>query len=233
MNSNSAIEHSQISPVGTETPRSISGEVAAIVLAAGQSSRMGAFKPLLPFGRKTVVETCLDNLRAGGVANVVIVVVPELRAADMKHHLRAAGVTLVINPDPLSEMSASIAVGVRALPATTRAVLINPVDHAAVPPAVVARLVNEWRNGAQLVKPTWHSRGGHPVLIDLQFREQLLQLDSATGLKGFLDFHQASVCRVPVSGDYIVRDMDTWEDYSSLHQEVFGFAAPDSRGGKV
>ena len=202
--------------------------VSAIVLAAGQSRRMGAFKPLLPFGPKTVIETCIENLRAGGAEEVVVVVGPDFRAQEIKQCLEHTAVTFAVNPDANSEMSASIACGVGALPDAPGAVIINPVDHAAVPPEVVALLIHEWRHGAPLVKPTWHSRGGHPVLIDLEFRDELLQLDSGAGLKAFFSFHQEQVRRLPVTSNYIIRDMDTWDDYCALHRDLFGAPPPPS-----
>jgi CTP:molybdopterin cytidylyltransferase MocA len=92
---------------------------------------------------------------------------------------------------------------------------------------VVARLITEWENGALLVKPTWNNRGGHPVLIDLSFRDELLSLNPEGGLKAFLSNHQAQLKRVPVNSNFIARDMNTWDDYSALHQEVFGVPPPD------
>ena len=187
---------------------------------------MGAFKPLLPFGPTTVIETCIENIRGGGVQPVVVVVGQGRQANELKAHLQNSAVTFAINSDPESEMSASIACGVRALPEKTRAVIINPVDHAAVPGEVVRLLINEWENGARLVKPTCNERGGHPVLIDLRYRDELLSL-LAGGLKTLFQEHQEEVSRVSVNSNYIARDMDTWDDYSALHQEVFGVPAPE------
>ena len=201
--------------------------VAAIVLAAGRSRRMGTFKPLLPFGPKTIIETCIDNLRGGGVESVVVVLGQGPHADKLKLHLMNAGVIFATNTDPESEMSASIASGVRALPERIQAVIINPADHAAVPPEVVASLISEWKLGARMVKPTSNDRGGHPVLIDLSFRDELLSLNPNGGLKTFFTERQDQVKRVAVKSNYIARDMDTWDDYTALHQEVFGFPAPE------
>jgi molybdenum cofactor cytidylyltransferase len=189
---------------------------------------MGAFKPLLPFGPKTVIETCIDQLRGGGVETVVVVLGCNPQAEKLKAYLHASEVTFAVNPDTESEMSASIACGVRALPEEIKAVLINPVDHVAVPSEVVATLISEWKQGARLVKPTWKDRGGHPVLIDLSFRDELLNLNPNGGLKAFFIERQAHVKRVTVNSNYIARDMDTWDDYVALHQEVFGFPARET-----
>ncbi len=211
----------------TQDPRPKTNDVAAIILAAGLSERMGAFKPLLPFGPRTVIETCIENLRDGGIETIVIVLGQGPRAEDLKDCLKNARVSLAINPDPGSEMSDSIACGVRQLPEGTKAVIINPVDHAAVPAEVVGALVREWKQGARLVKPTWRERGGHPVLVDLGFRDELLGLDATSGLKAFFSVHQDEVRRMPVDSNYIARDMDTWDDYRALHQEVFGVPPPE------
>ncbi|HKB68746.1 MAG TPA: nucleotidyltransferase family protein [Pyrinomonadaceae bacterium] len=212
----------------TKDLRPKTNAVAAIILAAGRSQRMGAFKPLLPFGPKTVIETCIDHLRGGGIETVVVVLGHGPGVDKLKAHLQASNVTFAINPKPESEMGASIACGVRALPEGIQAVVINPVDHAAVPPEVVATLVSEWQHGARLVKPTWRDRGGHPVLIDLSFRDELLKLNPNGGLKTFFIECQDQVKRVAVNSNYIARDMDTWDDYVALHQEVFGFPARET-----
>ena len=188
---------------------------------------MGAFKPLLPFGPSTVIESCVENLRGGGAETVIVVIGQDARAQTLKDHLKNTDVTIAVNPEPESEMSASIAAGVRELPESTKAVIINPVDHAAVPPEVVATLIDEWKKGARLVKPTWNERGGHPVLIDMAFRHELLSLDPDRGLKAFFEVHEDRVTRVAVKSNYIARDMDTWDDYCALHLEVFGVPPPE------
>jgi CTP:molybdopterin cytidylyltransferase MocA len=206
--------------------------VAAIVLAAGRSERMGAFKPLLPFGHSTVIEMCIEHLREGGAETVIVVLGVGPHAEDLKEHLKNARVKFAINPDPASEMSDSIACGVRQLPEQTKAVLITPADHPAVPPEVVADLIHEWRQGAPLVVPTFNERGGHPVLIDLSLRAELLTLDSGCGLKSLFHAHPDRVCRLPVNSNYIARDMDTWDDYRELHAEVFGVPPPEQAFGE-
>jgi molybdenum cofactor cytidylyltransferase len=199
--------------------------VAAILLAAGQSRRMGAFKPLLPFGNKTVIECCLDYLHEGGAETIVVVLGP--RAEEIRERLKHRQVGFAINPNPNSEMADSIAVGVQALPETAAAVVIAPADHPAIPALVVSMLLAEWTKGARLVIPRWQGRGGHPVLIDLSFRAQLLKLDPKGGLRALFDAHRPEVKRITVDSPFIARDMDTWDDYRALYEEVVGEPPPD------
>jgi CTP:molybdopterin cytidylyltransferase MocA len=200
-------------------------DVAAVILAAGRSKRMGAFKPLLPFGEQTVIESCIAYLRKAGVENVVVVL--GHRADEMQIRLGHLNVVCAINSDATSEMNVSVAVGVGKLPPTAKATLIALADHPAVPATVVFRLIEEWQNGAPLVIPTWEGRGGHPVLIDLRYRTELENLDPNRGLRALFDAHRDELKRVPVASPYVARDMDTWDDYSALYQEVFGEPPPD------
>lgn len=195
-------------------------DVAAILLAAGQSRRMGAFKPLLPFGEQTVIESCINYLNEGGAETVVVVV--GHRADQVRRRLLNHNVQFALNPDPTSEMDVSIAAGVRALPDTARAVIISLVDYPAIPSTVVSELIAEWNKGALLVKPTRNGVGGHPVLVDLKLREELLGLNPEQGLKGLFDKYKDQVIRVEVNSPFIARDMDTWDDYRDLCAEILG-----------
>jgi molybdenum cofactor cytidylyltransferase len=185
---------------------------------------MGAFKPLLPFGKQTVIESCIEYLRRGGAETIVVVL--GHRAEEVQDRLSHLPVKVALNPDPDSEMSASIVAALPQLPVTAKATLIALADHPAVPPTVVSNLIEAWQCGAPLVIPTWQDRGGHPVLVDLRYREELQQLDPNCGLRALFEAHNDEVKRIPVNSPYVARDMDTWDDYSALYQEVFGTPPP-------
>lgn len=203
----------------------MSEEITAIVLAAGQSRRMGAFKPLLPFGASTVIKTVLNNLRTAGVTQQIVVL--GHRAEDLREHLTGWPLTFALNPETKSPMAVSIACGVACAPLETAAFLIALGDCPAVPSAVSASLVKVWREGVGRISvPEHEGRGGHPVLVGAEFRGALLNLDSTGGLRGFLAANAAQVHRVAVDSPYIRRDLDTWEDYAAVHQELFGHPPP-------
>src|SRR5678815_4850375 len=195
-------------------------DVAVIILAAGQSKRMGAFKPLLPFGKQSVIKSCIKYLEDGGAESIVVVL--GHRSDDIRRHLEDTSVSFALNPDPDSEMGASIAAGVRELPANVRAALIALVDYPVIPSSVVSALITEWAKGSRLLKPTSNGHGGHPVLVVLSLREDLLSLDPELGLKSLFDKHSDEVKRLEVDSPYIARDIDTWDDYRALYIEVFG-----------
>lgn len=186
---------------------------------------MGAFKPLLPFGERTVVEACINHLAEGGVETITVVL--GHRAGEMRARLSHLPVTFAVNTDAESEMGASIARGVEQLPADASTILIALGDQPAIPVEVIRFLICERaRTGARLVVPQYEGRGGHPVLIDGSFRKELLELDAERGLRALFDAHRDEVLRLPVASPYVARDMDTWDDYRALHEEIFGVAPP-------
>jgi molybdenum cofactor cytidylyltransferase len=186
---------------------------------------MGAFKPLLPFGERTVIEACIHHLLEAGAEPVVVVV--GHRAEEVRARLSNLPVTFAENSEAGSEMSVSIARGVEQVPDEAEAVLIALVDQPAIPPEAIRRLIDERRSaGASLVVPTHEGRGGHPSLIDLKYRGELLKLDPQRGLRGFFDAHREEVSRVAVASPYIARDMDTWDDYRALYREIFEAEPP-------
>jgi CTP:molybdopterin cytidylyltransferase MocA len=186
---------------------------------------MGAFKPLLPFGDQTVVEACINHLVAGGVETIVVVL--GHRAGEMRERLSHLPVTFAVNTDPQSEMGKSIALGVEQLPADAATIMIALCDQPAIPAEVIRFLISERaRTGARLVVPQYGGRGGHPVLVDGGFRKELLELDAERGLRALFDAHRDEALRMAVASPYVARDMDTWDDYRALHEEVCGVAPP-------
>lgn len=201
-------------------------QVAAILLAAGRSRRMGAFKPLLPFGARVVVESCIESLLGGGVASIVVVL--GHRSGEIRERLAHLPVIFAINEEEASEMSVSIARGVERLPGETGAFLVALCDQPAIPSSVIRLLIDEWRQtGATLLRPEFDGRGGHPVLIDGRFRRELCALDPVRGLRSLFETHREAVRSVPVTSPFVARDMDTWQDYVRLHREVFGTVPPE------
>jgi molybdenum cofactor cytidylyltransferase len=186
---------------------------------------MGAFKPLLPFGERTVVEACVGNLFDGGVEAIVVVL--GHREREMRERLGHLPLTFAVNADAESEMGASIARGVEELAPEVETILIALCDQPAIPPEVIRFLLQEHRRtGARLVVPQYEGRGGHPVLIDASFRPRLLELDRERGLRALFEAHREEVLRAAVQSPYVARDMDTWDDYRALHLELFGAQPP-------
>jgi len=183
--------------------------IGAIVLAAGQSSRMGRPKATLTTGRggRTFVGTILETLVAAGVPAVRVVVAPG-------HD----GVTVndVANPDPSGGMLSSVQCGLRAFRQPIDAVLVWPVDHPLVKRETVAAIVAAFAAGdPPVVVPTYEGRRGHPVLFAARLIPELLRADPSRGAREVVHAHGDRL-ELPVDDGGVVEDIDTPEDYIRL-----------------
>ena len=135
--------------------------MAAIVLAAGQSRRMGLNKLLLPFSQSTVIETIVTEVRAGGVGDIVVVTGHKREWIEAR--LVRYPVRYVFNPDyARAEMLASIQVGLRALAENVAAALIVLGDQPRIQRDIIRCVIEAYRPGA-LIIPSFERRRGHPI----------------------------------------------------------------------
>jgi molybdenum cofactor cytidylyltransferase len=192
------------------------GPLSAVVLAAGQSRRMGRAKQLEVVDGEPMVLRAVKVAMAS-VANDVLVVTGAYAgevAAILSPTISAAGgrVRLTHNPQYQSGQATSIRAGVQALPATSAAALFLPVDQPFLSPALLRRLVQQWREGAPLVATTVDGEvRGAPAVFDRRLWPQLLRLEGDTGARPLLRQYKEELVAVPAS-TYELRDIDRPED---------------------
>jgi molybdenum cofactor cytidylyltransferase len=199
--------------------REVFGRAAAVVLAAGSSSRMGQAKQLLPWPQGgTVLGAVVQRLQDSGVNEIVVVVGQgraEVEAAVHAAALPGGGrVRTVFNPDfAVAEMARSLAVGLEAVSANVLATLVNLGDQPQVSPEVVAHLLARWRETqAQVVALYYEGQRGHPLLFDRSIWELVRALPASANPRSVLEA-AGEIERVDVLDDSILRDLDTPEAY--------------------
>jgi molybdenum cofactor cytidylyltransferase len=190
-------------------------KIGAVILAAGQSRRMGRNKMLLPYGASTVIETIVTEVTACPAVTDVVVATghePDRIAA----LLTSSPARCVLNPAyARAEMLVSLQVGVRALSADVQAALIVPGDHPRLRRDVIQRVIDEYQPGA-LVIPSYQMKRGHPILIDRMWWADLLALPETASLREFIRAHEAHIHYVVVETDSVLKDIDTPEEYDAL-----------------
>ena len=201
--------------------------VYALVLAAGRSTRMGGRpKLLLPYGDTTVLGRVLDVLGRAPVDRTYVVV--GAWREEIEPVVRKSGAEVVFNPVFDRGMLSSVQAGFLALPPGPGAVFVVPGDHPDLTPDVYRRLLDARKvAGAGLVLPQFGDRGGHPLLVDLRFRDEIKCLDPETGLRGLLDRHPRAVRRVPLEEPGVLLDLDTPEEYRRARLKNGKKARPD------
>jgi molybdenum cofactor cytidylyltransferase len=190
-------------------------EITAVILAAGYSSRMGAFKPLLPFGASTVLERSIDLFRAAGIDDIRVVV--GHRADELLPLLTCLKVQPLLNARYAEGMFSSVVTAAASLEAECEAFLLLPVDLPLVRPESVAMLLRAWESAAGgILYPTCRGRRGHPPLLATSYREAILAWPGDGGLSALLKQYQEDAASIETGDEGILLDMDTPEDYERL-----------------
>ena len=190
--------------------------IAGLILAAGDSSRMGTPKATLSYRGCTFLELIVRTLREGGLERIVVVLGHQ--AEDIQRQIKVEPAQVVINPDYRSGQTSSVQAGLRSLIADDlEAVLLCLVDHPAVAAETVRRVVATFRQcGAPVVIPTYQGRRGHPVLIARQVIGELLGLTRDAGADSVVRKHRLATQFVEVEDEGIVMDVDDPESYRRL-----------------
>jgi molybdenum cofactor cytidylyltransferase len=182
---------------------------------------MGQLKQLLPFGSKTVIETCLENLLASKADEVIVVLGHSHR--EIRAQIERLPVKWVINSDYQQGMSSSVKAGVRAVGRDAQAVLIALADQPLVTSDILDQLIQAYDPaGKKIIIPEFEGRGGHPILIDLVYRDEILRIDPQIGLRQVVRDHWDETLKLGVETDAVVHDMSTWEDYQRMLKQASG-----------
>ena len=214
--------------------------LAAIVLAAGRSSRMGELKPLLEVGASTLLERAVGAFTAVGIDEVVVVT--GHRGDEVAPVAARAGALTVPNPRLDDGMYSSVQAGVAALAAGVTRFFLLPADVPLVRPETVGRLARAAGSpvgpaagrpaagvaaGPAVVFPAFRESTGHPPLISAALRDEILGDRPAGGLRELLMRHSASSLLLEVDDPGVLLDADTQDDLARLRERAAGEGLPD------
>jgi len=192
-----------------------------ILLAAGLSVRMKSSKPLLDFGGMPLLSRLLEECRQSLVDAVVVVLGHEKER--ILEQVDFSGAQVVENPNYKSGQTSSFQSALEAMDPGTEAFLNLPVDHPLVTRKEIDALIQAYRNrqdSSRIFIPTFEGQEGRPVLFEISLRQEILALDPDEPVNGIIEKFRDSISHVPVVNPYILRDMDTWEDYQEC-LEIF------------
>ena len=187
-------------------------EVGALIVAAGMSSRMGAFKPMLNIGAISVAQRIIATFQQAGIRKIVMVT--GYNAVALERHLAGKGVIFLRNEDyETTQMFDSVKIGLRYLENKCDRVLFTPVDV----PLFTANTVKAMlASDALLACPVCQGERGHPLLIDNGLLPAILQDCGEQGLRGATQRCGAPMTQIPVEDCGTLYDADTPEDFAAL-----------------
>lgn len=186
--------------------------ICAIVLAAGESRRMGSQKLLLPFGKTTVIGHVVDELLRSELDGVYVVVGHE--GNRISEELSGRSGTIVTNPDYKLGMLSSVRCGLQALPQQCEKVLVVLGDQ----PAITSELVNQMVQSSSttdkgILAPVYDGKRGHPILLSTRYRDEIMTSFDNAGLRGVLQAHPDDIFELTVSTPAVLSDIDSPDDY--------------------
>ena len=189
--------------------------ISAIVLAAGDSSRMGELnKLLLPFNSKTIIETVVDKLEAADVDEVIVVL--GFEAQQIRNKLKNRAVQFVDNTGYRNGMTSSIQTGVSTASESSAGYLICLADMPLLTPQDYKRIINEFKLGQKwIVKPTFQGQSGNPIMFSANFKKEILEHKDPDGCRKIVQQFKEFVNTIEFTDDRVLRDIDTPDDYSS------------------
>jgi CTP:molybdopterin cytidylyltransferase MocA len=198
---------------------------AGILLAAGESARMGRAKPLLPWGDTTLIEYQVNEMLGAGLERLIVALGDTWQ--DVKPHLTAPNVEVVINEAYRESKASSLRAAAACLLDEDEAAVILSVDQPR-PRDVVARLLATREAGTSLITvPVHRGRRGHPtVLAGALIPELRNVVDETLGLRGLIERHQDSLREVPFDTPIVLIDLNTPEEYRRAHELFFGWSPP-------
>lgn len=194
--------------------------VAAIVLAAGESGRIGTPKALLRFGRKTFIRHIIDVLNSSEVDKVVVVL--GANAGEIKNELAGCSITVAINQDYRAGQLSSVLKGIESVePFSPDGILLHPVDNPMVSTEVIESLVEKFSETSCLIAlPTFKRKRGHPVLFSAKLFDELKKAPPDIGARSVVWSHAAELVEVETQDEGVICDIDTQEDYENLQRNL-------------
>lgn len=196
-------------PRAGDAPGPRAPKIAAIVLAAGRSTRMGANKLLQDVGGTVMAARAVDAALASQARPVIVVTGHQ--ADDLRAALKGRDVRFVHNPDFAAGLSTSVRAGAAALPPGLDGALFVLADMPRITSAHLDRLIAAFNplEGRAICVPTHRAKRGNPVLWAARFMPELGALSGDTGARGLIHAHEDQVAEVEMDDDGVLLDVDT------------------------
>jgi molybdenum cofactor cytidylyltransferase len=184
----------------------------AIILAAGESKRMGFPKMLLTFNGKPMLENVIINVINSDIDNTIVIFGSENK--DLEAISGRLRVRHVYNKNYREGMLSSVQCGFRNIPENSDAVLVFQGDQPLISTFTINKVIRAYRSSDRgIIVPVYEKKRGHPILIDIRYRNEIEKLDPQVGLRSLTYNFSDDVLEIETDDPGILRDFDTYSDY--------------------
>jgi CTP:molybdopterin cytidylyltransferase MocA len=201
-------------------------------MAAGYSSRMKRFKPLMRFGDMAILERGIRLFQTVGIEDIRVVV--GYRCDDIIKTLKPLGIRWLYNRQYQSGMFSSVVTGIKSLEPDKEAFFILPADIPLVKRQTVFDLLAAHQVGkGRILHPCFKGKRGHPPLISTAYSHELIRWNGKRGLKSFMEKYESDAVNIEVADEGILLDLDTPADYQKLINRYKSYKIPITQQGSV
>jgi molybdenum cofactor cytidylyltransferase len=184
----------------------------AIILAAGESKRMGFPKMLLDFNGRTMIENVISMVVESEAVNIIIVIGAERES--LLEILAKYRVRTCYNENYKKGMLSSVQCGFNNIPPDAEAVFVFQGDQPLITTKTVNYMIRAYRStDKKIIIPVYNGKRGHPILIGMKYSEEIMTLDAGIGLRELTINHPGDILQVETEDPGILRDFDTYEEY--------------------
>lgn len=189
------------------------GEIWAVILAAGESKRMGCPKMLLPFHDSTMLECVITCVSKSKVDKILVVLGAEKEV--MTHLAEKLHIEYCFNENYKEGMLTSVQCGFKNLPSVCKASFVFQGDQPLITFNTIDTLIDSYKSsGKGIIIPVYKKKRGHPILIDMKYRSEIDKLSHTKGLRSLSYKFSDDVLEVETDESGILRDFDTFEQYT-------------------
>jgi molybdenum cofactor cytidylyltransferase len=188
--------------------------IVAVVLSAGESSRMGQPKALLPIDGQTFIERIVAALKHAGLERIVVVL--GFNAEELRRQIEHLPVEIVVNPDYQQGQLSSLQAAIRYLESDQNCdgMMVHLVDHPYIDPKLVGAMLREFKKSpSMIVVPRHRGKRGHPVIFSCALFGELLNAPMDQGAKAVVNAHRDETLEIDTEEVGVTLDIDTPELY--------------------
>ncbi len=198
--------------MGSKCQKSV---LTAVILAAGESSRMKYPKPLLEIAGKTFTSIIVEKIHKAGISDIIFVL--GANAEFIKENINTDKLTVILNRLWQEGQLSSLQAAIKEVRDRTEGIMVFLIDHPQIKILTIQKMIESYKNtAADVIVPEYNGRTGHPVIFRHNVFEDLMKTSLSKGAREVIRDSKYNVIKIKVKDPYIRQDIDTQEEFKNI-----------------